>query len=159
MKRMWIIGGGVVAVIILVALIASSRKGSVSSRINQGRRAGPSDDILATARETLQKESGYSSCRSALHQLNTYIDRNPAKKPEPVADAESFRKQFGLTEGEWGEVSSSNFTLLDAHYVDLCLLLRDAAYSLGVEGQPPLERAQAAFGWVVRQIQVREPAR
>src|SRR5205823_98285 len=106
-----------------------------------------------------ERESGYSSCRGALHQVNTYIDRNPAKKPEPGADPESFRRQFGLTEGEWGEVSSSNFTLLDAHYVDLCLLLRDAAYSLGVEGQPPLERAQAAFGWVVRQIQIREASR
>jgi hypothetical protein len=156
MKRMVIIGAGVLVVLVLVVLAVSSRKGSVSSPINQSRRVGPSDDILAAARETLQKESGYSSCRGALHQLNTYIDRNPTKKPEPVADPESFRKQFGLTEGEWGEVSSTNFTLLDAHYVDTCLLLRDGAYSLGVEGQPPVERAQAAFAWVVRQVQLRE---
>jgi hypothetical protein len=156
MKRILIVGAGVLVAVVLVALVLSSRKGNVSSPPNPSRRAGPSDDILSAARETLQKESGYSSYRGALHQLNTYIDRNPAKKPEQAADPETFRKQFGLSEGEWGEVSSSNFTLLDAHYVDLCLLLRDGAYSLGVDGQPPLERAQAAFAWVVRQVQLRE---
>jgi hypothetical protein len=35
-------------------------------------------------------------------------------------------------------------------------LLRDAAYSLGVEGQTPLERAQAAFAWAIRQVQLRD---
>ena len=145
--------------LLLIGFAVSSRKGPVSTPVTPTRRPGSSDDILPAARETLQKETGYPSCRQALQQLNTYIDRNPAKRPEPVSDAETFRKQFGLTDGEFAEVNSSTFTLLDAHYVDSCMLLRDAAYSLGVEGQPPLERAQAAFGWVVRQVQLREPTR
>src|SRR5207302_5665774 len=117
----------------------------VSTPLTQTRRSGSSDDILPAARETLQKESGYLSCRRALQQLNTYMDRNPGKKPESISDAEGFRRQFGLAEGELGEVNSTTFTLLDAHYIDSCMLLRDAAYSLGAEGLHPLELAQAAF--------------
>src|SRR5438874_3734600 len=157
MKRMVVVGIVVLAVVVLIGFAVSSKKGTVSP-IKPTSRPGSSDDILPAARETLQKETGYPSCRQALQQLNTYIHRNPAKKPEPVSDAEAFRKQFGLADGEFVEINSSTFTLLDAHYVDSCMLLRDAAYSLGVEGQPPLERAQAAFGWVVRQVQLREPS-
>jgi hypothetical protein len=109
--------------------------------------------------EIFQKGAGPLSCRSAVQQLNTYIDRNPDKKPEPLADSQAIRKQFGLRDDEWAEVNSSSFTLLDAHYIDSCMLIRDAAYSLGVEGQPPLARAQAAFQWVMRQVQLRQPAR
>jgi len=156
MKRMVVAGIVVLVVVVLIGFAVSSKKGTVSP-IKPTSRPGSSDDILPAARETLQKE-GYPSCRQALQQLNTYIHRNPAKRPEPVSDAEGFRKQFGLTDGEFAEINSSTFTLLDAHYVDSCMLLRDAAYSLGVEGQPPLERAQAAFGWVVRQVQLREPS-
>ncbi len=159
MKRMVVVGIVVLVVVVLIGFAVSSKKGTVSTSVTQPRRSGSSDDILPAAREMLQKETGYPSCRQALQQLNTYIHRNPAKKPEPVSDTEVFRRQFGLTDGEFAEVNSSTFTLLDAHYVDSCMLLRDAAYSLGVEGQPPLERAQAAFGWVVRQVQLREPTR
>src|SRR5438874_13241318 len=155
MKRMVVVGIVVLAVVVLIGFAVSSKKGTVSP-IKTTSRPGSSDDILPAARETLQKETGYPSCRQALQQLNTYIHRNPAKRPEPVSDAEGFRRQFGLTDGEFAEVNSATFTLLDAHYVDSCMLLRDAAYSLGVEGQPPLERAQAVFAWVVRQVQLRE---
>jgi hypothetical protein len=158
MNRNVIIGIVVGAVVLLVGFVMSSKRGTSPSPIST-RRQGSSDEILPAVRDTLQKESGYVSCRKALQQLNTYIDRNPSKKPEPIQDPEGLRKQLGLSSDEFAEVNSPTFTLLDAHYIDQCMMLRDAASSLGVEGRPPLDRAQAAFAWVVRQIQLYEPAR
>jgi hypothetical protein len=158
MKRNVVIGIVVGAVVLLVGFVMSSKRGTSPSPIST-RRSGFSDEILPAVRDTLQKESGYVSCRKALQQLNTYIDRNPSKKPEPIQDPEGLRKQLGLSSDEFAEVNSPTFTLLDAHYIDQCMMLRDAASSLGVEGRPPLDRAQAAFAWVVRQIQLYDPAR
>jgi hypothetical protein len=159
MNRKVIIGIIAGVILLLVGFTLTSNRGTAPPRTAGTGRSGSSDEILPSVRDALQKESGYLSCRRALQQLNTYIDRNPNKKPAPIQDPEDFRKQLGLAGDEFGEVNSPTFTLLDAHYVDQCMMLRDAAYSLGVEGRPPLERAQAAFAWVVRQIQLYEPPR
>lgn len=159
MKRLVIIGIGVMAFVALVGILMASRRGPSLPASGTGHRSGPSEDILPAIRETFQKGSGYLACRNAVQQLNTYIDRNPDKKPEPLPDLEAVRKQFGLRNDELAEINSSSFTLLDAHYIDLCMLLRDAAHSLKLEGQPPLVRAQKAFEWIMRQVQLRQPAR
>jgi hypothetical protein len=159
MKRMAIAGIALLLLLTVVGIVMSSRKARGPSTFSLGQRSGSSDDILPTVRGILQNGSGVQASRTAIQQLNTYIDRNPGKKPEPVADPEKIRKQFGLSDDEFGEINSSTFTQLDAYYIDYCLMLRDAAYSLGVAGQPPLERAKSVFGWVIRQIQLREPSR
>jgi len=158
MKRILIFSVALAAVATLVGIILASRKGTPSATVGVVRHQGTSEDILPAIREIFQKGGGSVACRSAVQQLNTYIDRNPDKKPEPPADPEKLRRQFGLKDDEWAEVSSTSFTLMDAHYIDGCMLIRDAAYSLGVDGQPPLERATAAFNWAVRQVQLRQPA-
>src|SRR5262249_53770538 len=68
--------------------------------------------------------------------------------------------QVGLNKDELAEVSSPTYTPLDAHHLEACFLLRDAARTLelgAVTGggkaarQTPLDRAVAGFAWVVRQ--------
>ncbi len=159
MKRIVICGAALLAIATIVGIILASKKGTPSTTVGVVRHQGPSEDILPAIREIFQKGAGPLACRSAVQQLNTYLDRNPEKKPEPLVDPQEVRKQFGLKDGEWAEVNSSSFTLLDAHYIDSCMLIRDAAYSLGVDGQPPLARAQAAFQWVMREVQLRQQAR
>jgi len=159
MSQKMIVAISVASLLILIAFIVASRKSTGPSSAGPTRMKGASDDILPTVRDTLQKEAGYQSCRKALQQLNTYIDRSPNKRPEPLSNPEGIREQLGLADEELAEVNGSTFTLLDAHYVDSCMMLRNAAYSLGVDGRPPIEKVQIAFGWIVRQIQLREPTR
>src|SRR5262245_23072114 len=156
MKRMVIIAGGLLAIAIVIGIVMASRKDAAPPQVGVARRQGSSEDILPAVREIFQKGSGPVACRNAIQQLNTYLERNPDKKPEPLADPQAVRKQFGLGNDELAEINSGSFTLLDAHYIDFCQLLRDAAYSLGVDQLPPLERAQAAFEWVMRQVQLRQ---
>src|SRR5262249_54257986 len=77
----------------------------------------------------------------------------------PALDAtrkEELRRQLDLNEGELAELESRSFTLLDGQYLELCLLLHDAALALETKPRsgnvPPQVEAAAAFAWVVRQV-------
>ena len=73
-----------------------------------------------------------------------------------TGDADQLKAEFQLDPGELEEVRSKAFTLLDAHYLDACILLREASQSLHVDGAPRRAQAAAAFAWVVRQLRLRE---
>ncbi len=133
MKRIVIIGSGLLAIVVVIGIVMASRKDAPAPQVGVAHRQGSSDDILPAIREIFQKGSGSVACRNAVQQLNTYLERNPDKKPEPLADPQAIRKQFGLGDDELAEINSASFTLLDAHYIDYCQLMRDAAYSLGVD--------------------------
>jgi hypothetical protein len=61
-------------------------------------------------------------------------------------------KNVGLTQEELAEVESTSFRTADAHYLDKCFLLRDAARSLDISGLSPLEKAHFHFRWVMRNV-------
>jgi hypothetical protein len=65
-------------------------------------------------------------------------------------------KEANLSEAELAEVDSATFRLGDAHYLDECQLLRDAAKSLEVRGIGPLDRARLSFEWVMRNVILHE---
>lgn len=116
------------------------------------------DEGLTAACDTMQKAVGYTPFRAAIKQVNAHLSQHP--NPTSLGDPERkvLSKRFGLNEDELAEVASPTFTLLDAHYLDQCFLFRDAARSLDVESLPPLERAAAAFDWVMRQVRLRQGA-
>ncbi|HEV3204025.1 MAG TPA: hypothetical protein VGY77_06570, partial [Gemmataceae bacterium] len=116
------------------------------------------DDALDSAKDTLRKEVGLKACRNAIQKINGFFSRNPDQKPKPLTDAqrEFLVNQVCLEEEELAEVNSTTFTLLDAHYLDLCFLLRDAVRSFGVGDRPALERVEIAFDWVMRQVRLQE---
>jgi hypothetical protein len=113
---------------------------------------------VESAVEALRQKTDLKSCRNGLKQLNTLFAREPDQRPPGLSDAERslLATILGLDEGTLGEVGSVSFTLLDANYVVLCLLMRDAARSLDVADLDPRERAVAAFNWVTRQVALRE---
>src|SRR5438477_9496828 len=45
------------------------------------RKAGPAEDALEQARETLTRASDVTTCRTALQQLNLHLGRNPERRP------------------------------------------------------------------------------
>jgi len=119
-------------------------------------------DTLETVRDSLSKDTSLPTCRNARGLLNSYLESEFKRKSDTIPDlpsdlAKTYPEILHLDVGEVQEVESRIFTPLDDHYLDLCFFMRDAAAGLEVENLPPAEQAQAAFAWVVRQVNLREP--
>ncbi len=116
------------------------------------------DEALDAARDILRKEVGLKAYRNAVQKLNTYFSRHPEQRPQTLSDAERdlLVQKVGLEEDELAEITSNTFTSLDAHYLDLCFLMRDAARSLGVQELPPLQQVENLFAWITRQVRLVE---
>lgn len=118
------------------------------------------ENILDAVRDVLRKDVSFETCRGAVQQLNSHLAQHPEQKPPVLTDVERqlLTSRLGLDPDEMAEVESPSFTLLDAHHLDLCLLLEDAARSLTVDDWPALKRATAALAWVTRQVRLYERA-
>lgn len=151
----FIIYGGALAV--ALALLLFQQLGLHGTRLPATVRVSrhnerPTEDALENVLETLRKEPGLAACRTAVAQLN-------GSRALPVAvlsDAERLRKEFHLDDSDLAELTSTVYTPLDAYYLDQCLLLHDAARSLGVDDRPAPDRAVAGFAWAMRQVRLQE---
>jgi hypothetical protein len=116
---------------------------------------GQPEESLASVWESLHKGADFTGCRGAVQQLNDYLSRAPEDRPaaQPSAERDLLA---GLAPDELAEVGSPTFTLLDAHYLESSLLLRDVLSALQVGNASPLDKASAAFDWTVRQVRLRE---
>jgi hypothetical protein len=129
-------------------------------------KAAKEENHLAGVRATLAKQNDLATCKAVVAQLNAHLQGDPGSLPPqlPQKTKDDLRKQLGLDEGDLAELTSSTFTPLDAHHLESCFLLRDAARSLelvvaaGRTKQTPLERAELAFAWVVRQVRLQPPS-
>ncbi len=114
----------------------------------------PVRENLPALLEPLARDGGRLQCRAVLQRLNARGDR-PAVGMDD-ARRRWLREQGNLDEAELAEVESGAFTPLDAHHLEACLLFRDAARALDVQGLPDRDRAAAAFAWTIRQVRLRE---
>ncbi|HEV3260344.1 MAG TPA: hypothetical protein VG013_26045 [Gemmataceae bacterium] len=146
-----------IAAVIAVAIALMSLRPKTPSVARSPGEHDP-DDSLATARETLYQGADFASCRNAVQSLNLHLSHHAEDRPSPLTGKEqdALAALLDLDAGELTEVNTGTFTSLDAHYLDLCFLMRDAARSLDVGGLKPVEQAVAAFHWVVRQVRLRE---
>jgi hypothetical protein len=153
----YVIGGIVgVAGIILLVMLLTHQPATPSAK-----RPGPAyetEDVVEVTRETLAKAADLTTCRNALQQLN--INSGKDAKVQPAFATPELRKllkaRMQLDDSEMDEVTSSNFTSLDAHYLEECFLFHDAARSLSVDDLPVDQQAASAFAWVVRQVRLRQ---
>jgi hypothetical protein len=161
----WIASGVISSVLVavvlgLMGLFQPAPKARVAST---GSQESAEESDLAEGQEALARESDLAACKLALVKTNSHLNRHPEQRPTaPIAAEQAkLRDVFGLTPAEITEAEGVAYTTLDAHHVDQCLLLRDAARALDAEemgpnGKPlrpgPLDRASAAFAWVVREI-------
>ncbi len=164
--RRWIVvavSGGILLAIVGFFLLL---RGSSAPTINSG--GGPvrvEESGLEPARQSLVRQADLNSCRSALQQINAELREKPERRA-PLLKAEQrawLREQAGLDRGALAEIDGSDYTRLDGHHLDRCLLMRDAAAGLEVKGvrgagaaEAPLGWAARAFAWVVREIQLGE---
>jgi hypothetical protein len=122
------------------------------------RRGGEPEETLEPARETLAKSPDLAACRGALQQVNSYLLHHPDDRPPALTDTQ---RQFlqapdklGLSAAELSEAAADTYTLLDGQHLDQCLLFRDVARALNVDGLPQAKQAAAAFAWVVREVRL-----
>jgi hypothetical protein len=164
--RNWYLAGGVAGGIVGLILFTFVFLGrSPAGKVQTAPAGGPPESSLETARHLLLKESDFGACQAVLNHINTHFSQFPESRP-PAMDKgqmDALRQQVGLEAGEVEEIAAGNCTRLDAHYLEHCCLLRDAARWLddrgpaGKAGPPGLEQAAAAFDWVVRQVRTRGP--
>ena len=152
-----LVAGGLLVAFLVVALgVMAVRPPAPVPRSTEPARRHESG--LAQAQEILAKATDANSCRTAGQQLTVHLSEHPDRRPAPLTEEQRKLlldpKQFGLTEEQLAEVENGNFTGLDAHYLEQCFLLRDAAHSLDLEGLSQPEQAAAAFAWVVRQVRL-----
>lgn len=60
--------------------------------------------------------------------------------------------ELGLSAAELSEIEATSFRTADAHYLDECFLLKEAAQSLDVRDLPAADQANLYFQWVMRNI-------
>ncbi len=143
--------------------VGCNRVRPVATRLGPGTQGGleparTTDEALNAARDIFRKEVGLKSYRNAIQKLNTYFSRHPEQRPPSLPDEQRdlLVQRVGVEDDELAEITSNTFTLLDAHYLDLCFLMRDAGRSLGVQELPPLQQAEKMFAWVTRQVRLQE---
>jgi hypothetical protein len=140
----------------VIGLTAGCSRRAVAIRSQPEPSASASTQEVATpesALDALRTSSDTQACRSALKQLNSILGRRAEQRPAGLAEADRqfLQREFALDPEEMKEVGSTSFTLLDGHYLEECLLFRDITRALDIDNLSPLERATAAFSWVVRE--------
>jgi hypothetical protein len=163
----WIVASAA-AVLALVVLTLLSGPGHTT----QGGKSSsdPGDNPLVAGRTSLISQTDLPSCQRALQQFNNHLSQAPDEAPAPLTDEQQarLRELFGLDDDSLREVRSATFTTLDASYLAGSFLFRDAAVSLELPSvaskgggpriaQTALDRAAAAFAWVMRQVRVQSP--
>jgi hypothetical protein len=121
---------------------------------------GGGDESQEQAFDSLTKSTDLLTVRSALQQLAVDLHNHPERQAAPLTEERrrSFENKqlFGLDDSEFKEIEHPNFTGLDAHYLELAFLMRDAVRAAELNEGTPAEQAAASFAWVVRQVRLRE---
>jgi hypothetical protein len=152
----------------VIAAAAALVLGLLAYQVLHSRTGGPSikppdlgrqtDSSIQSLLDLMRDSFDYEGFRAAVGQLNVYVENSASDKPPVVTTEERqvLLKQYLLDDDELAEVSHTTYTPLDAHYLDLRFLLRDAVRSLKVEQLQPVDRAAATFAWAMRQVRLRD---
>jgi hypothetical protein len=105
--------------------------------------------------ETSRAGDDWTRFRAAFDGIRHHFTK--AEITERVRKVSTEQRKFlendvHLTPEELAEVESLSFRTADAHYLDECFLLRDAAGHLEMSGASSVELAQLHFGWVMRNV-------
>src|SRR5262249_27344603 len=100
----------------------------VSKKTPTTQQIDPWDELV----DTVRKDPNLEGCKNIVAQLNEMLRRGEGRKPSPMSQSERdlLAKQLNLTDEEIAEVSREEFSALDAHYLEECLIFRDALVSL-----------------------------
>jgi hypothetical protein len=137
--------------VFVVSSILSGCEGAKEVKSTQRKKDQPD------ARELYRTATDATEFRVANERANALLAGDPEAITRHYPGAKDKYQKFletavGLDKAEIDEVNSSTFTLLDAHYLEGCFLLREIARSLPLQGLSPLQQAEYCFGWVMRHV-------
>jgi hypothetical protein len=141
----------------LAVLAGCNRRPAAGPTVVVSKTTDQNDELVNLIREDLRKSPDLNTCRRLTEQLNGSIQRaNPDQRPAALTPAERtlLEKELGLLPPELAEITRTEFTTLDAYFLDETVLFRDIARSLDVDRLPPVARAEAALAWVARNLRV-----
>jgi hypothetical protein len=152
--------------VLLIGLLVFLFMGGSSPTIVKGPVTSENqENHLSSARSALSQKNDLGTCKTVLPQLNAHLQKakDHAVPPLSADTRAALAKQWGLSADDLDEVGNPLFTALDSYHLESCFLLRDAAKSLelvtpGGRGstvkQTPLDQAELAFAWVMRQVRL-----
>src|SRR5262249_43724069 len=132
--RLWVV------VILLVSFTGCLRAPKIKKKAGPG--GDSASDPLKEAAEALNRGSNY---REVVNSLNAYLEKNPEVKAKLKLDDDTRKlllDRFDLTADQLAEIADGQFRSLDAAYLEECWLLRQAAFSQGMQGLNTLQRAR-----------------
>ncbi len=150
----------VLAAGMLAALAGCNSRPAATTSQTEGKPADPADELVESIRSDLRRSPDPAGCRRLVDQLNGYLPRaNADRRPAPLSADERtiLQRDFALRPEEINQVARSEFTTVDAYYLDEAFLLRDIARSLDADQLPPVARAEAASRWVTRNLRDVQP--
>src|SRR5947209_5808840 len=111
---------------------------------------------LAGHADALAKYQVGTRDRPVLQQILAKRGVDAAKLDDRALYRRFLETVVGLDQGEIDEVESDTFRLLDAHYLDGCYFLREAARAMPLQGMTTLDQVDFCFSWLVRQVLLQE---
>lgn len=122
-----------------------------------GSKAAVSEDSIQTALDTLSRATNLDDYKETVQLLNKYLSK--AENQDTIQLTPEDRQalvSFELDKNELEAVEARTFVPLDAHHLEACFLLRDAARAVEQTNLDPLEQARLSLAWVDRQVLLRE---
>ncbi len=105
--------------------------------------------------ENPRENDDWTRFRDAVRQLDGHFAKADVldRISKSAAEQRSFlENELGLNAAELAEVEATSFRTADAHYLDECSLLQEAARALDVRGLPAAEQSRIYFQWVMRNV-------
>lgn len=123
------------------------------------KEAKKRDDALEAGLQAINHASEGAQYRDALALLNSYMSSPSVRQETQLSDAqrEFLKNRVYLSADEIDEVEAGTFRPLDGQYLESCFLFREVARNLETAGLPPLELAEQALGWAMRQTTLDGP--
>jgi hypothetical protein len=137
----------------VAAAVGCNSQRAANSKQTVVKQLDPADELVESVREDLRRSPDQGASRRLVDQLNGNLPRlDPERRPKPLSaeDRTVLERDFALRPEEIKQVARSEFTSVDAYYIDETFLLRDIARGLDVDKLPPVARAEAALAWVIR---------
>jgi hypothetical protein len=139
----------------LAALLLAGCRGSPPATSGKaGPTVAAAGDPRQDVRDILGRDPDLGNCKAAVQSMNALLTRDEGLRPKPLGDAETdlLTREMKLRPEELDELRRPEFTPLDAHYLEECLVLRDAARAIDPGPIGTADRAAVLLAWVGRQV-------
>ena len=106
--------------------------------------------------QALHQASEIEHFRESLGMVNAWLARNPGAAALDPKERKFLQEEAHLTGDEISELEAVPCPLTDAHHLASSYLFRDVAGKLDLAEAAALDKARAAFAWVIRRVNLHQ---